>query len=205
MIGAMQNAIRLQAQRAAAENETSRLATVFDYNPNTYQARVTILPEGLVTGWLPIASPWVGNAWGLFCPPSIGDQVSLSFFEGNIETGYVESRFWNTVALPVAVPSGEFWLLHKSGSLLKFTNDGKVALTTNSDFNLTVGGAFNATSTGAVTLNSNAGVTINGVAINSSGSVSGAADVQTTSGISLKNHVHTGVQSGSSSTGAATG
>lgn len=49
------------------------------------------------------------------------------------------------------------------------------------------------------------GINLNGVQISSAGVISNASDVQTASGISLKNHVHTGVTAGSANTGAATG
>lgn len=49
------------------------------------------------------------------------------------------------------------------------------------------------------------GIDLNGVQISASGVISNASDVQTASGISLKNHVHTGVTAGGANTGAATG
>jgi hypothetical protein len=43
--------------------------------------------------------------------------------------GFVVQKFFSTSAQPLAVPSGELWMVHKSGSLFKFHNDGSVELT----------------------------------------------------------------------------
>ncbi len=175
MIGPLKNAMRLQALRTQAGREVVRVGIVAGYDPNTYSATVTLLPDQITTGWLPIASPWIGNQWGLFCPPNVGDMVSVAFFEGHLEAGFVELRFWNAVDQALAPPSGEFWIVHKSGSLLKFTNDGKVALTSNSDLNVTVGGKLNANVTGDLnaTVSGNAAANATGnVSVTSSGSSS---------------------------------
>jgi hypothetical protein len=59
------------------------------YNPADYCAKVQIEPEGAVTGWLPVLSPWVGNGWGLFAPVTPGDQVDVQFVDGDFTQGYV--------------------------------------------------------------------------------------------------------------------
>ncbi len=217
MIGPLQNAMRLQALRATGGREVTRVAVVTGYDPNAYAAQVNVLPDEISSGWLPIASPWIGNGWGLFLPPNIGDMVSVSFFEGHLEAGYVELRFWNSIDLPVAVPSGEFWLLHKSGSLMKFTNDGKVAVTSHSDLNVTVGGNLNANVTGNVSarvsgsvsanVTGNVNVTAPTLALTGNLTVSGTIVAQgevTGNGKHLSTHTHSGVTSGSSNTGPPT-
>ena len=89
-------------------------------------AKVIIQPEGFETAYLPIASSWVGNLWGMFCPPTPGDEVDLHFQEDGKNDAYVSLRFFGGAARPLSVVSGEFSLVHKSGSLIKLTNDGKV-------------------------------------------------------------------------------
>lgn len=123
------NIMRREAQRAQAQKSLPRFAVVTSYDPNHYAAKVLIQPEAYETGFLPIATPWVGNGWGLFAPPTPGDVVEVHYQEGGKEAAYIALRFYGNVAQPVAVNSGEFWLVHKSGSLLKFLNDGTVHLT----------------------------------------------------------------------------
>ena len=64
MMGAMQNAMRLQAQRAMAEQADTRVGLITSYEPSNFSVRVQLQPEGFLTGWLPLCSPWIGNGWG---------------------------------------------------------------------------------------------------------------------------------------------
>jgi phage gp45-like len=124
----MQNLMRLEAQREASTRALTKRATVSAYDPSTYAVKVIIQPEGHETGYIPVGSPWVGAGWGMFSPPSPGDEVDVHFQEGGKNAAYVSLRFWGNVAPPVAVASGEFWLLHSSGTFLKLTNDGKISI-----------------------------------------------------------------------------
>ena len=129
MMQHIMNQMRLQAEMAHSRVATTRIGLVDAYDPNTYSCKVNLQPDGTITGWLPVLSPWIGNGWGLFAPPSIGDLVEVQFIEGDIDSGMACQRLYNDVERPLPTPSGEFWLVHKSGSMLKFHNDGTVELT----------------------------------------------------------------------------
>ena len=101
-----------------------RLAVVSSVDPATFTARVLIQPESITSGWLPIASVWVGSGWGLACPPAPGDQVLVIWQEGDAEHGIIIGRLWSSVTHPPQAPPGEFWLVHASGSFIKLHNDG---------------------------------------------------------------------------------
>ena len=120
------NAMKLQAQMGASA--LMRVGTVSSYDPANYTVKVSLQPEGATTGWLPILTPWSGNGWGLFAPPTPGDLVEVQFHDGDFNAGVACLRFFNDGQRPLNVPSGEFWLVHKNGASLKFTNDGKVLL-----------------------------------------------------------------------------
>jgi hypothetical protein len=119
---------QLKAQSAQQDQGWAqpRLAMVSSVDPATATARVMIQPEGVLSGWLPIASAWVGAGWGLACLPAPGDQVVVIWQEGNAEHGIVVARLWSNVAAPPAAPVGEFWVVHRSGSFLKLCNDGSI-------------------------------------------------------------------------------
>lgn len=146
----MANMMRREATRAMAQIALTRVGTVSNYDPATYSAKVRIQPEDVETGWLPIASPWVGNGWGLFAAPKVGDVVEVRFQEGGKGAGMIGLRHFGDALRPLSVPSGEFWLQHESGSFLKFRNDGSVELHAAGDLNATVGGQANLTVTGNV-------------------------------------------------------
>jgi phage baseplate assembly protein gpV len=122
------NTMRREAARVAAQIAMTRVGLVSAYDPDIFSAKVLIQPENTETGWLPIASPWVGNGFGLFAAPEIGDVVEVRFQEGGKQAGIIGLRHFGNVLKPLPVPSGEFWLQHASGSFLKFFNDGTVGI-----------------------------------------------------------------------------
>jgi phage baseplate assembly protein gpV len=123
------NAFKAQASRIDQSWGQPRLATVSSFDPASYTARVNIQPENILSGWLPVASIWVGNGWGLACPPSPGDQVIILAQEGDAENGLIVGRLWSKAAVAPSAPSGEFWLTHQSGSQIKLLNDGTIVST----------------------------------------------------------------------------
>ena len=146
----LQNIMRREAARQGTGRSLPRRGTISSYDPAKYAAKVIVQPEGYETGFIPIGSDWVGNGWGLFAGPTPGDEVEINYQEGGKNAPYIGKRFYGNLAQPLPVPSGEFWLVHKSGSFLKFKNDGSVSLNTAGDLDATVGGQANLTATGKV-------------------------------------------------------
>ena len=106
----------------------ARFGLVSSFDPATYSARVLIQPENVLTGWLPVLSPWVGAGWGLAAPLVPGAQVLVLAQEGNSEQGVVLGAIWSVVDQPVPAPAGELWLQHQSGSFFKLREDGTIIL-----------------------------------------------------------------------------
>jgi phage baseplate assembly protein V len=124
------NQQRACAQQATQTNQPVRVGTVVDYNPNEYCVKVVLEPfTGSQTEWIPLLSPMVGNGWGMFCPPSVGDQIAVLFQDGIITSAMAGLRFFSDQDRPLPCPSGEFWLVHQSGAGIKLTNDGKITAT----------------------------------------------------------------------------
>lgn len=129
-IDALLNTIRAHSQMAQGEKTGNRVGEITAYDPNKYAVKVKMWPDTQESlGWIPLASPWIGNGWGLVGGPSIGDQVKIAFDREDQDAGVVVGRMFNDVDQPPAVPSGEFWIVHKSGALVKFHNDGTVEIT----------------------------------------------------------------------------
>lgn len=222
----MLNAMRAQAMQAMGERATTRLGTVQSYDPNNYAVRVAIQPDGALTGWIPVLSPWAGNGWGMFCPPTAGDLVEVQFQEADHDAAMCCLRLFNDGARPVLVQSGEFWLMHKSGAFFKLLNSGAATFSDGKGATVTLNGDGTITSaatqwnhagpqhiTGNVVITGSQQVTgaivgQGGMAISggSGASVTGNMAISggnvTADGISLKTHTHSGIQPGSSSTGA---
>jgi len=79
------NAMKLQAE-LSQRTAKPWLGTIRGYDPNTYRAKVLIQPEDQISGWMPIATKWVGSGWGMFAPPTDGDAVLVEFFQGDFES-----------------------------------------------------------------------------------------------------------------------
>lgn len=138
MIDNLLNQIRAHAQMAQGEKTGNRIGIVTAYDPNKYAVKVKMWPDTQESlGWVPLASTYIGNGWGLVAAPSIGDQVIIAFDREDQDAGVVIGRFFTDVEQPPAAPSGDFWLIHKSGSLLKFHGDGSVELKANTTITYT--------------------------------------------------------------------
>lgn len=120
------NLVKAQSSQLDQGWGQPRLAVVSSVDPGSFSARVNMQPEGVLSGWLPIASAWVGSGWGMACLPSPGDQVLVLSQEGNAEHGIVVARLWSSARPPPPAPVGEFWLVHQSGSFIKLHNDGSI-------------------------------------------------------------------------------
>jgi phage baseplate assembly protein V len=206
------NAMRQQAALSSLDVSKPRTGTITSYDPNKHAVKVTIQPEGVdAAGWIPLGAVGVGNGFGVLCAPNIGDMVMVEFAEGNSRAPRIVGRFFSTVDVPPSVPSGETWIVHQSGSFLKFHNDGSI------EVKASAGATYAATShtfTGPVTMNQTVlvkqqitgqgGMAVSG---GSGASVSGnitvtGGDVKA-DGIGLKSHTHVDPQGGT--VGAAQG
>ena len=120
------NALKARAVSLDLGQAQPRFGLVTSVDPTTAAVRVSLQPEGVLSGWLPVLSPWIGAGWGMSCPPAPGDQVLILAQEGEAEHGLVVGRAFSLSQPPPAAPSGEFWLVHRSGTSLKLQNDGTV-------------------------------------------------------------------------------
>lgn len=125
MMRRLLNSMRLQAALVGEGDARARLGIVTAYDPDNYCAKVTIQPDDIETGWLPINSLFVGEEWGLLCGPEVGAQAVVLHDEGDPDAGVIIGFIWSDAMRPVAgVPSGELWIVHKDGSYTKYLNGG---------------------------------------------------------------------------------
>jgi len=199
MRGPLQNGIRLQALRSREGQVISRMGSVTGYNPNNYSVKCLIQPEGIATGWIPLATPWVGPGWGMFAPPTPGDMVMVEFEDGHLQAGFVQARFFNDNAQALPVNSGEFWLVHASGAFLKLLNSGALTFSDGQGATITL-------QNGDITSSANQWNHTGPLSVDGDVDVTGtlAATVDVTGGsndISLVNHTHSGVTTGTGDSG----
>lgn len=155
-MGKLDNAQRAAIARMLADSRaTTRIGQVTSYDPNHYAAIVKIEPEETLTGWIPILPIMVGNGFGIYAAPSIGDQAIILHLEADLESGMIVGFMPSDSEIPPTVESGEIFIGDKKGSSIVFTKDGNVTVTTNKDLDLTVAGDVNANVTGKTILTCN--------------------------------------------------
>lgn len=199
MMQQLLNAVRIQAQMADNARAQTRFGLVSSYDPANYSAKVLLQPDSLETGWLPVLSQWVGNGWGLFAPPSIGDMVEVSFINDDIEAGCINLRGFNDTDRPLTVQSGEFWLQHKNGAFFKLLNNGSATLNDGHGATITLNGDGTITSS-ASQWNHTGNVTVMGNVI-ASGDISDHTNKSMASMRNIyNNHTHGDIQGGNTLT-----
>lgn len=187
-------AMRREALRVLSSRAQPRIGIVSDFDPKTYSAKVRVgadmdAGDFFETDWIPVSTPWLGSAWGLFAPLAPGDQVVVVFADGEHSGGVVVGGLFSEDQAPAEVPVGEFWLVHSSGSSLKFQADG--------DVNLNVAGNLGVSVTGNVTSSAAAWNHTGNLTV--SGEIAGTTVKQGT--VVLGSHIHGNGNNGNNTTG----
>jgi hypothetical protein len=219
---AILNQMKFQAALNGNSSVTALRGLVTGFNPQAWKITVTFYPltdeDGYAAGTveIPLASTWVGNGWGAYFAPALNTQVTILFENSDYQIPIGMLFNFDSDNNPLqGVQSGEAWLAHQSGSVIKLTNDGNVSVVAENALNLqgeTVNiiatqeinlqaPVVNASQDMVVTNNLSAndgqatmedGV-FNAVTLNASNDVTAAS-------VSLHGHVHGGVTGGSDST-----
>lgn len=191
------NLIRSQAIAVLSTFSQTRVGIIVGYDPDTYTACVEIKPEGIKTGFLPILSNVIGDQWGFYSAPAINDMVIVHFQEGDFSSGFIGQRIYSLTDRPISPgpPSGETWMIHKTGTYVKFLNDGTIelkCLDENGD---------------KTNLNINANVVVTGN-ISATGDILDTSETNTHTMENMRtiynSHVHPGVTAGISNTQVTT-
>jgi len=206
-VRALLNQMSRQGQQAGAGVALTQQGVVTAYDPATYSVKVQLQPAGNETGWIPLATTWVGNGYGLVAGPMIGAVVSVEFDSGNASNGMAVGQFFNDVDRCPGPPSGQFWIIDPSGSSIKLTNDKKVTVTDGGGSTVVMNGD------GTGTLNFAAGLTINAATTQMNGNLQVSGSIKDQNGAKdtvqkirdvFDAHVHNGVQTGGGSTNIPT-
>ena len=150
------NVLKTHAAAQDAGAPVMRWGVVQSVDTGSMTVKVTLQPENVLTDWLPIVSPMSGNGWGMIHPPSVGTQVVCIPDTGDSESYVILGSTWSTQGMPPSgAETGEFWLVHSSGSAVKLTNDGHVTITDAGGCALAFGNNGTATLTGALHVSGN--------------------------------------------------
>jgi phage baseplate assembly protein V len=212
----LMNALAAKASALDASSARLRWGIVTSVDPSGPLARVLIQPEGVASQWMPILHPVAGSGFGIVAMPQVGQQVAVSFQEGDHGSGVILGAAYSTTHLPPqpggnTVQPGEFAVVHPSGSFLHFRGQD-VFVSGNRDVNVTAArnttvtsvGTATVSATGAVTIASAASLALNAPAVSGGASGSTPRRLATEDFVltTFNNHTHTGVTAGGATTGA---
>lgn len=178
------------AEQRRQKGNLIRLGTVAQVDHGA--ARCRVQTGELLTDWIPWLVPRAGAVieWSA---PNIGEQGILLCPDGDTSGAVFLRGLYSTAFGQPADGEAEHLIRYPDGTQIHYDASAH-ALTAI----LASGGTATITTNGGVTVNASGGITVNGdVQVN--GKLTASDDVLG-GGISLKNHTHGGVQSGSSST-----
>ena len=118
----LENMVLRTIERFMAGRKSKRYGLVTSWDATNHRAKVTFMPEGNESGWLPVQAMAAGNGWGMVTGltagdgKATGDLVEIHYQEGDYENGQISGRVHNDVDKPPAVQSGEMLLQHASGA-----------------------------------------------------------------------------------------
>jgi phage baseplate assembly protein V len=198
----------------------AHLGIITSVDAVNYSVKVLLQPEEIETGFIPYCTP----VYGWVAPPSGGEQCLVLFERGNnnVPIGAL-LLYWDQsrapgVSSPGDTAPGEMLVKHSSGAHVKLTNEGKVLINSQLEIDATAP-VYKITSTTSITLDApntfvtnnlivggnieanNGAITMNNGAITTNADIITTQDIQA-SGVSLKTHLHSGVTTGGSNTGA---
>ena len=186
------NAIKADAGRMIGRQSQPRVGIVESIDATHYQARVRLMPEDRLTGWLPIGTQMVGAGVGIVSPPAPGQQVIMMPQEGDAEHWFVVGGSYSVQNLPPVsqatqkpVQPGEVGIFSSGASMHLVGDTFHIRAET---LEVT---ATNTNITGDVAISGK--LTVQGV-------VKSMADVLAKA-VSLLDHLHGGVKSGGGNTG----
>jgi phage baseplate assembly protein gpV len=150
-----------------------------------YEARVTLQPEDVPSGWLPVLSHSVGAGWGVVSPPYPGMQAFIGSDTGDGHHGVILGMSYSLQSMPpvppngfstdssappgVPVQAGEVALVSKAGAVIRLCTDGSIHIKGNVRID------------GSVSIQGNVSVAASSVS-GAPGTVTAASDITSTGG-----------------------
>jgi phage baseplate assembly protein gpV len=131
----LMNAIRREVERQLSGRYNTRTGLVTAYDPNTHSAKVMLKPDNVETGWLPNHTGHIGNGFGIVVGltpgdgMTTGDQVEVTFTEGDLEQGRIIHRLFSDKEKPPPVQSGEILIKHEKGGSVYIDKKGTFKIT----------------------------------------------------------------------------
>jgi len=117
-----------QSRRQPRQDMLPQNGVVTSVDEKTYRVKVLLPMLGIETDYIRVGSLYVGAGWGLRCPLHNGNEVLVNFPNGDLNNGIVVCALYSEEADPAPQEGNYFSLVHESGSVLRFDNEGNITL-----------------------------------------------------------------------------
>lgn len=128
--------VRREAHAVVAARQYQGTVVTTAYDPKTRSIKGVLVPSGVETGWIPLATLHAGDGYGIGAGPKCGSAEKLdgavfevSFQGGDPNTPVANLQHHSAEETPPEVQSGEIILNHESGMKDKFSKDGSRTMT----------------------------------------------------------------------------
>lgn len=125
------NLIRSEIARFQTRHSRKMVGYIDSYNPAEHTAKVKFPTEldgngnARITGWIPFEAQAGGAGASWIIGPTVGDQCTVDYLEGDVESGVISGFLHNTVDTPPNAESGQAVLRHTaSGNYFTLNTDG---------------------------------------------------------------------------------
>jgi phage baseplate assembly protein gpV len=164
--------MKLEAMMADSRIGRLRHAIVSAVDAKTHTVKVTIQPEGIESGWIP-DSGFAAGGLKIACPCEVDTQVVIAPMEGDAEHPVIVGRLFDATKTPPVSPA--------SGDVVQ---PGEIGIFADQGVYLHL---------------SRKGIAIGGD-LHVAGRITADGDIRA-GGVSLEQHLHTGVKAGSDMSG----
>lgn len=106
---------RIESLYIACEGEITSV------DATKWLAKVMLMPDGVESGWLPIAVPHAGPGYGIVAMPPEGAQCTVLFLAGDPTVGKIVGFTFNTVDTPPPLDPGDILIQSAGGASVKLS------------------------------------------------------------------------------------
>lgn len=139
--------VRREAQHVFFQHQPRLTLVCTAYNKDIHAIKGILVPHGVETDWIALASVHAGNGFGILIGPKVGDpkkldgdQFDIDFDISNPNRPIARHKQFSTTDKPPTVKSGEMLWQHSKGHHLFFDEKGNVTIYFNADKNKPKGG-----------------------------------------------------------------
>ncbi|WP_425058364.1 phage baseplate assembly protein V [Sporomusa carbonis] len=118
----------MDMRKGIGQNSTAQTGIVTSVNAQSYRVKVHLSLLDIETDWIRVCSFYVGNGWGLVSLPHVGNEVVVTFLNGDLNDGVVTGILYSEGADVPPDGAEHPALFHESGSKIVLGHNGDIVI-----------------------------------------------------------------------------